>query len=78
MAHKITDACVSCGSCAENCPVEAISQGETQYVINAAVHAGISVDHVLGIALGDSLNGAVLGAGAAADAGVGNFVSHSE
>ena len=27
MAHKITDACVSCGSCAENCPVEAISQG---------------------------------------------------
>ena len=35
MAHKITDACVSCGSCAENCPVEAISQGETQYVIDA-------------------------------------------
>jgi len=31
MAHKITDACVSCGSCAENCPVEAISQGDTQY-----------------------------------------------
>ena len=30
MAHKITDACVSCGSCAENCPVEAISQGETE------------------------------------------------
>ena len=23
------------GSCAENCPVEAISQGETQYVIDA-------------------------------------------
>ena len=22
MAHKITDACVSCGTCAENCPVE--------------------------------------------------------
>ena len=35
MAHKITDACVSCGSCAENCPVEAISQGDTQYVIDA-------------------------------------------
>ena len=29
MAHKITDACVSCGTCAENCPVEAISQGDT-------------------------------------------------
>ena len=35
MAHKITDACVICGSCAENCPDEAISQGETQYVIDA-------------------------------------------
>ena len=35
MAHKITDACVSCGNCAENCPVEAISQGDTQYVIDA-------------------------------------------
>ena len=35
MAHKITDACVSCGTCAENCPVEAISQGDSQYVIDA-------------------------------------------
>ena len=34
MAHKITDACVSCGTCAENCPVEAITQGDTQYKIN--------------------------------------------
>ena len=24
MAYKITDACVSCGSCADQCPVEAI------------------------------------------------------
>ena len=36
MAHKITDACVSCGTCAENCPVEAITQGDTQYEINPA------------------------------------------
>ena len=35
MAHKITDACVSCGTCAEVCPVEAISQGDSQYVIDA-------------------------------------------
>ena len=28
MAYNITDACVKCGSCAENCPVEAISEGE--------------------------------------------------
>ena len=34
MAYKITDACVSCGSCADNCPVEAISEGEDKYVIN--------------------------------------------
>ena len=34
MAHKITDACVSCGACAAQCPVEAITEGETQYVIN--------------------------------------------
>jgi len=34
MAHKITDACVKCGACAENCPVEAISEGEAQYIID--------------------------------------------
>ena len=34
MAYKITDACVKCGACAEQCPVEAISEGETQYEIN--------------------------------------------
>ena len=35
MAYKITDACVKCGSCADNCPVEAISEGEDKYVIDA-------------------------------------------
>ena len=35
MAYNITDACVKCGSCAENCPVEAISEGEDTYVIDA-------------------------------------------
>jgi len=34
MAYRITDACISCGACAENCPVAAISQGETQYQID--------------------------------------------
>jgi ferredoxin len=34
MAYKITDACISCGSCADQCPAEAISQGDTQYEIN--------------------------------------------
>ena len=34
MAYIITDACVSCGTCAGECPVEAISAGETQYQID--------------------------------------------
>lgn len=34
MAYRITDKCISCGACAENCPVECISQGEEIYVIN--------------------------------------------
>ena len=35
MAYKISDACISCGSCADTCPQEAISEGDGQYVINA-------------------------------------------
>ena len=34
MAYKISDDCISCGSCAENCPVGAISEGDGKYVIN--------------------------------------------
>ena len=34
MAHSISDACVSCGSCASTCPVEAISEGNGKYEIN--------------------------------------------
>ncbi len=36
MAYKITDACIMCGACAAECPVEAISEGDSQYVIDAA------------------------------------------
>ena len=28
MAYKITNDCVACGTCAENCPMGAISEGE--------------------------------------------------
>jgi ferredoxin len=33
MAYVITDECVACGTCAEECPSEAIEEGEP-YVIN--------------------------------------------
>lgn len=35
MAYKITDACISCGACEAECPVEAISQGDEHFVIDA-------------------------------------------
>jgi ferredoxin len=35
MAHKINDECISCGACAGECPVEAISEGDEKYVIDA-------------------------------------------
>ena len=37
MAYVINDGCVSCGACACECPVNAISEGDTQYVIDADV-----------------------------------------
>ena len=35
MAYVISDACISCGSCKATCPCEAISEGDTQYNIDA-------------------------------------------
>lgn len=35
MAYKITEDCISCGACAADCPVEAISEGDGIYVIDA-------------------------------------------
>ncbi|MCR5551720.1 MAG: 4Fe-4S binding protein [Oscillospiraceae bacterium] len=35
MAYTITDACLKCGTCADTCPLGIITEGETQYVIDA-------------------------------------------
>jgi ferredoxin len=34
MAYKITNDCISCGACADECKNDAISEGKTIYVIN--------------------------------------------
>jgi NAD-dependent dihydropyrimidine dehydrogenase PreA subunit len=35
MAYKITDDCTACGSCIDECPVEAITEGDPIYGIDA-------------------------------------------
>ncbi|MGX8705488.1 MAG: DUF362 domain-containing protein [bacterium] len=35
MAFVISDECVSCGTCAAECPVSAISEGNGKYEIDA-------------------------------------------
>ena len=35
MAYKISDKCISCGACVENCPVVAITDGDGKYEIDA-------------------------------------------
>jgi len=37
MAHKINEQCTGCGSCVDECPVEAIVAGDSTYVIKADV-----------------------------------------
>ncbi|MCI6921607.1 MAG: 4Fe-4S binding protein [Lachnospiraceae bacterium] len=35
MAYVIGDSCIQCGSCAGQCPVGAISEGDGKFEINA-------------------------------------------
>ncbi len=37
MSYKITTDCISCGACEDECPEGAISQGDTQYIIDPAL-----------------------------------------
>lgn len=34
MAYKITSDCICCGTCPDECPVEAISEGDDIYIID--------------------------------------------
>ena len=42
MAYKITDSCISCGTCKDACPVDAISEGADKYEIaeDACIYCG--------------------------------------
>ncbi len=35
MAYVITDECISCGSCVDECPIGAIAEGDGKYEIDA-------------------------------------------
>ncbi len=35
MAYVISDDCTACGACKDECPVEAISEGDEKYSIDA-------------------------------------------
>ena len=41
MAYKISDDCISCGACANECPVTAISEGDGKYVIDAILVSNV-------------------------------------
>ncbi|NLZ71185.1 MAG: 4Fe-4S binding protein [Clostridiaceae bacterium] len=34
MAHVISDACIMCAACVDECPVSCITEGDSQYVID--------------------------------------------
>ncbi|MBP0979859.1 MAG: 4Fe-4S binding protein [Oscillospiraceae bacterium] len=43
MAYCISDDCISCGACMPECPVAAISSGDSKYIIddNICIECGV-------------------------------------
>jgi len=46
MAYKITDDCINCGLCIDECAVQAISEGDGKHVIDPdkCIDCGICAD----------------------------------
>ena len=50
MSYIIHDACISCGACEPECPVDCISAGDDKYVIDPKIYV-LNVEHVVMFAL---------------------------
>ena len=44
MAFKITDECTACGTCLEECPAEAIKEGDMYVITDECTECGTCVD----------------------------------
>ncbi|MGI6361936.1 MAG: DUF362 domain-containing protein [Bacillota bacterium] len=44
MAYVITDECLACGACEDECPVGAIKEGDIYYITDECSECGACVD----------------------------------